>query len=300
MKSFKLLVFGNSYSNDALTYLSEIFLSAGYDEIIVGNISDGGCNINNHWQNIDDTLECFHPAQADAIALDGTAGCSIKINRVGKATEGENIRVRYEKTVGAYDWDVVTIQHGPNHVEQIDTYSNLPRLIEFIKANLTGDKTKFIYHMIWKYNDNLTKEGQRTCYRYGTILDITKNFVLKHPEFENRVIPAATLRQNLISSYLTDRDISRDYGHMGLTLGRYALGLLWYCYLTGGSVDDVSYVPKPEDASEELRAKYKESHNHTHLEITEQDLAVIKEAVTNALKNPYDITPSAFTEGDAE
>ena len=295
MKSFKLLVFGNSYSNDALTYLSEIFLSAGYDEFIVGNICDGGCNINNHWQNIDDTLECFHPAHADAVALDGTAGCSIKVNKAGKSTEGKNIRERYEKTVSAYDWDVVTIQHGPNHVEQIDTYSALPRLIDFIKSNLKSDKTKFVYHMIWKYNDNLTNEGQRTSFRYDKIIDITRNFVLTHSEFESRVIPAVTMRQNLASSYLTDRDISRDYGHMGLTLGRYALGLLWYCYLTGGSVEDVKYIPEPEDANEELRIKYAESHNHTHLKITDKDLAVIKEAVTNALQKPFEITQSVYT-----
>ena len=295
MKSFKLLVFGNSYSNDALTYLSEIFLSAGYDEIIVGNICDGGCNINNHWQNIDDTLECFHPAHADAVALDGTAGCSISINRSGKVVNGANIRERYENTVSSYDWDAVTIQHGPKDVEKIDTYSHLPDLIEFIKANLRSDKTKFLYHMIWKYNDNLPNEGQRTAFRYGTILDITKSFVLRHGEFEDRVIPAATMRQNLISSYLTDGDISRDYGHMGLTLGRYALGLLWYCYLTGGSVSDVKYVPEPEDANEELRKTYAESYNHTHLKITETDLALIREAVENALASPFAITESVYT-----
>ena len=54
MKSIKLLAFGNSYSVDALTYLKKIFESAGYEEIVIGHICDGGCNINQHWQNIQD------------------------------------------------------------------------------------------------------------------------------------------------------------------------------------------------------------------------------------------------------
>lgn len=294
MKSIKLLAFGNSYSVDALTYLTKIFKSAGYEDVVIGHICDGGCNINQHWQNIDDTLECFHPAHADAIAMDGTAGCSITRNGISESTVGANIRERYTKTIQAENWDFVCIQHGPKHVEQVDTYSYLGNLLDFIKENLKSDKTKFVFHMIWKYNDNIHPSNS-SALQYEKILDIAKNTVLIHPELEI-LIPAVTFRQNLMSSYLTDVDIARDYGHMGLTLGRYALGLLWYTVLSGGSPEDVSYVATPNEVSEETKADFKERYNHVHLEITEKDLAVIREAIKNAIAKPFEITQSAYTE----
>jgi hypothetical protein len=294
MKSIKLLAFGNSYSVDALTYLTKIFKSAGYEDVVIGHICDGGCNINQHWQNIDDTLECFHPAHADAIAMDGTAGCSITRNGFAESIKGENIKERYTKTIQAEDWDFVSIQHGPKHVEQVDTYSYLGNLLDFIKENLKSDKTKFVFHMIWKYNDNIHPSNS-SALQYEKILDIAKNTVLIHPELEI-LIPAVTFRQNLISSYLNDVDIARDYGHMGLTLGRYALGLLWYTVLSGGSPEDVSYVASADEVSEETKADFKERYNHVHLEITEKDMAVIREAIKNAIAKRFEITQSAYTE----
>ena len=292
MKSIKILAFGNSYSVDALTYLTKIFHSAGYGEVILGHICDGGCNINQHWSNVDDTMESFHPAHPDVIAMDGTAGCSISTNGVSKSTEGETLKERYINTIAALEWDFVTIQHGPNHVEQVETYSYLPRLLAFIKEHLKSDKTKIIYHSVWKYNDNIAQYNS-TAFQYDKIIDIAKNTVMINPEFCG-IIPSATFRQNLMSSFLTDKDIARDYGHMGLTLGRYALGLLWYVALTGGSVNDVTYVPCPDDVNEESKETFKEKWGHVHLEITEADMLVVKEAIENALASPYEITKSKY------
>ena len=292
MNSIKILAFGNSYSVDALTYLTKILASAGYDDVVIGHICDGGCNINQHWSNVDDTMESFHPAHPDVIAMDGTAGCSISKNGVSTSTEGATLKERYINTISAVEWDFVTIQHGPNHVEKVETYSYLPRLLAFIKEHLISEKTRIIYHSVWKYNDNIA-EANSTAFQYGTIIDIAKNTVMINPEFVG-IIPAATFRQNLMSSYLTDKDIARDYGHMGLTLGRYALGLLWYCVLTGGSVDDVTYVPTPDEVSEETKATFREKWGHVHLDITESDMLVVKEAIENALKSPYEITGSRY------
>ena len=292
-KAFKILIFGNSYSNDANAYLAKIFLSAGYDEIVIGNVSDGGCNINHHWQNIDDTLEDYHPgeANADKVNFEGTAGCSLSVNGVGVKVSGATLKERYKNIVKAYEWDYVSIQHAPNEVERVDTYSYLPNLVDFVTENLTSEKTKLIFHMIWKYNDNLSNYNSRTETHYSTIIDITKNTVFANEEFAERVIPAVTFRQNMLTSYLEDRDISRDYGHMGLVLGRYALGLLWYCTLTGGDVDDVKFVPTEADVSDSLLEKYPEDTHHT---VTDADMLVIKEAISNALENPYEITDSGY------
>ena len=295
IKSISILAFGNSYSNDAMTYLNKIFLSAGYDIVILGSVMTGGCNIYHHWSNLDDTLEDYHPeSKYDGMTgIEGTASCSISVNGKGESVNGATLKERYANTVSAYDWDYITIQHAPNEVEQADTYERLPDLLGFIKDNLTGENTQFIFHMIWKYNDTNSEKKQRTSYQYDTIIDIAKNVVLVNEEFSG-VIPAVTMRQNIVSSFLDDMDIARDYGHMGLTLGRYSLGLLWYCYLTGGSVEDVTFVPTDDNVSSADKTKYANEYGHIHLDITEADMLVVREAIENALAKPFEVTQSQY------
>ena len=91
-----------------------------------------------------------------------------------------------------------------------------------------------------------------------------------------------------MSSYLTDSDIARDYGHLSLGFGRYALGLLWYCYLTGGSPDDISFIPTEADTPPDLLESF------AFDEVTEEKLIIAKEAIKNALDNPYVITKSKY------
>ena len=92
-----------------------------------------------------------------------------------------------------------------------------------------------------------------------------------------------------MSSYLTDSDISRDYGHMSFGTGRYALGLLWYSCITGNPTDDVSYLPKQEDLNPELLKKAPFD------EVKPDYIPIIREAIENAIASPYAITPSRYT-----
>ena len=110
---------------------------------------------------------------------------------------------------------------------------------------------------------------------------------MKRSEFVG-VIPSATMRQNLVSSYLTDKDISRDYGHMGLGFGRLALGVLWFSYFTGEAPESVRFRPTAADISKELLEKY------VFDEVRECDFAVACEAIRNATAMPYTVTPSEF------
>jgi len=278
MKSIKILTLGNSYSNDAYEWLYPILKSAGYTDVVLGHALNGGCNINNHWSNVDEDTENDYGAVYGE-SVNGARAPEIK-------SEAMTLRDIYIHAIQKHEWDYVVIQHGPNHVEKRETYSHLRDLLDFIKAHLKSDRTKFLYHMIWKYNDNVN--GGSTAQFYDEILDITRNLVLCEPEFVG-VIPSVTMRQNMMSSYLTDKDISRDYGHMSLGLGRYALGLLWYAYITGGSIEDVKYRPSLEDVRPVLLEKY--SFDGVRAEY----LPIVKEAIENALKSPYAITPSRYT-----
>ena len=283
MKSLKILTFGNSYSVDAYAWLCEIFASQGY-ELELGQIVNGGCNINHHYSNVDSDLENDFGA---TFLYKNTKGDAHSVC-VGESMPQKKI---YEDAISLCEWDYVVIQHGPKHVELVETYSHLDELIAFIKAHLLSPRTKLIYHMIWKYNDYIPNAG--TAQFYPTIIDITREFVMKRPEFEG-VIPAATMRQNLVSSYLTDKDVARDYGHMGLGFGRLVLGILWYCFFTGEDPECVSFRPRISDISAGLLEKY------TFDEVKECDMNVAYEAIRNALSTPFSVTPSKFSGDGSE
>ena len=52
----KVLCIGNSFSDDAHTFVHEIAASVGQD-ITIGNLYIGGCPLERHWQNAQDDAD---------------------------------------------------------------------------------------------------------------------------------------------------------------------------------------------------------------------------------------------------
>ena len=76
---------------------------------------------------------------------------------------------------------------------------------------------------------------------YNAIVDTLKSTVLSK-ELIDGVIPSGTAIQNLRSSYVGDT-VTRDGYHLSHTHGRYTAALTWYAYLTGGDVNEITWVP---------------------------------------------------------
>ena len=51
MKTTKILCIGNSFSEDATTFLNPMLTSYGIDTLVV-NLFIGGCSLQQHWENI--------------------------------------------------------------------------------------------------------------------------------------------------------------------------------------------------------------------------------------------------------
>ena len=51
-KSIKILAIGNSFSVDGMEYLWDILSSAGYSEIILGNLAIASCTVEMHADNV--------------------------------------------------------------------------------------------------------------------------------------------------------------------------------------------------------------------------------------------------------
>ncbi len=90
------------------------------------------------------------------------------------------------------------------------------------------------------------------------------------------VIPTGTAIQNLRTSYFGDI-LTRDGYHLNYEEGYYTASLTWFSYIMGGNVDKVDWIPKD----------YAGLSEH---------LGSMRGAVKNAVKEPYKVTKSSFTE----
>ena len=264
-KSLKVLAIGNSFSEDATAFLWDICDSAGMDEIIIANLYIGGCSLDTHWSNM----------QANAAAYD------YQYNEWGSFNKSKkSIRWALEDE----EWDIITIQQVSQNSGMTETFGNLQNILDYIKQYSKNPDAKIYWHMTWAYQQNSTHSGfanygkdQMTM--YNAILDAGK-YVLENYEDIDGVIPSGTAVQNLRTSDFGDK-VTRDGYHMSWSTGRYMTALTWFHTFTGYPVEYVEWYP---------------THSRAGISyaVNPDDLDVIRESVTNAVKDPFKVTTSQF------
>lgn len=275
-KSMKLLIMGNSYGNDAMAYFEKILHDAGYINVVIGHMGESAMAINDHYHNIDDdpTNDYIYKSTGKTFSVHYKTVNGIRVE----------LEADYKKIIANEDWDIITFYQGPNSMDTLikeSYYSELNNLLLAIKANMTNPDGKIIYYMPWIHGET------NTAGYYGELSALTQKLFIGN-ELIDGIIPAGTVIQNLRTSYLSSAtdgtgDINRDWGHLNYGVGRYAVALTFYAYLTGGDINGISYIPTKEEAA----LPFTDPALH---------LDVIKEAIENALGSPFDITPSVYKE----
>ena len=258
----KVLAIGNSFSQDATTYLYQLAQDCGATQIIVGNMYIGGCSLATHWSN----------AQNNATAYE------YQKNTTGTWTKRSNTTL----LTGITDenWDIITLQQASGNSGEGSTYnSDIQNLVNYIKSHKTNPSAKIVWHMTWAYQSNSThtdfsryNNDQMTM--YNSITSCVQQYITPSGLFDF-IIPSGTAVQNMRTSYVGDT-LTRDGYHMSYNLGRYLTGMTWLSAITNWSIDDITYNPSKS-------------------EIPSDYLPIIREAVKNAISTPFSITPSSYT-----
>ena len=261
-KTLKVLAIGGSFSMDAMQYLYQIAEDAGVEEIVLGNLFYGGGTLAQH----------LEAAQNDLGAYD-----------FYKTTDGYWEMTKEYKMSDALveeEWDYITLQQNSGQSGMASTYgADLNALIDYVRG--INPTAKLVWHMTWAYQADCTHEDfpqydkdQMTM--YGRIVDCVKTCILPDERF-SFVIPAGTAIQNARTSFLGDT-LTRDGFHLDKQIGRYIAAMAWYAAITHSSVADIDFNP-------------------AKLQISDDMIAVAKEAAENAVADPYNVTQSKITEG---
>ena len=311
----KILMIGHSLGNDSVYMLPYTFKNEGIENFVIGNLYHSGCRLAQHaqfavqealqyayfefdssrdelWQRADaaGTLTTYTGGANDTYIKDGTIAQTIKFG------------------VQQHDWDIVVTQAGVFEAANAQDSSltvNLPEtlktVLDYVLANDIEPRTvpQIGWNMTWtcpsdemlndSYRNNLYKFFANQQDMYERIADTLKNVVEPSYNFDY-VMYSGTAVQNADSSYLESSDLYRDYIH-GSDFTRMVVSYVWYCTLTGTDVKDCKFGPIDYRISVDDVTKLLKQD----MVMTEDQKALLIESVTNAMANPYAVTPSQYT-----
>lgn len=257
MKSLKLLMIGNSYSDDTAYYIPEIAKNLGFEQLEFGILYIGGCSIQSHYEN----------------SQTGAKGYAFRYYQNGQwtATYGNELK-SLEFGIKFKSWDYITLQQSSVYSGVISSYDEtLTKLIDYVKKTATNPQVELVWNMTWAYQQNyehLQGNGYNSqASMYELIANAVEQKISTNANFV-KISPAGTAIQNARTSILGDT-LNRDGTHL-TDVGRYISAMTMFCTITGYSVEDVNYVPLGVDAKTVL---------------------IVKESVLNAIENKYEITP---------
>lgn len=231
----EILAIGNSFSQDATRYLHRIARADGVT-LNVTNLFIGGCSLERHYRNM----------------LSGERAYKLQYN--GEET---GFPVSLEEALCNRKWDVVTIQQVSNDSFDPDSFRPyIFSLTDMIRKY--APKAKFFLHETWFYEEGSDRllNGAGFPTETAMLEKIQSAYVQIAAQIHaDGIIHAGTLFGELRRAGV--KNLHRDTFHASYGVGRYALALLWYRFLTGNSVLENTFADPDEPISAEEYAAVK-------------------------------------------
>ena len=268
---FRVLIIGNSYSDDTIALAYQAAKSAGIKEVEVADLYFGGCTIEKHLNFATNNRSEYIFRYFD------------KDNLTHNVDSTSYDKVTMEYGIKYKPWDIIVFQQGSSASGLPEAYAKLPQLIDYVKARATNENVRFAFNMTWAYAQSSTNGafgtyGKNQQTMYNAILNAVQSKVVTNREIM-AIIPNGTAVQNARTSFIGD-NLTRDKtDHLTRGTGRYIAAMTFITRLTGLSADEITYKPDG---------------------LAEAYVNVAKESVKNALNKPFGVTQSQYaTETEA-
>ena len=269
-KTLKILAITSSFGLNTTQLLYDVAMAEGATEVIVGRLYISGCTLEMHVAN----------AKSNANAY-----------RYTKISSKDGVWNTYENvslSQGLNDeaWDIIFTQQGAAQAGQPNSYGDyVPQLMEYIKNTKTTPTKGYVWNVLWAYQKDTDQSVYHTVFggdqdfMYRENLRAAQEKIVPLNMFD-ALIPSGTAIQNARTSYFGDT-LTKDTYHLN-NLGRVIAAYTLWSTLTGKELTEVNVGPV---SSSDLP---------TPVELTDADRQVVIECVNNAIKNPWDVTPSSY------
>lgn len=269
-KTLKILAITSSFGLNTTQLLYDVAMAEGATEVIVGRLYISGCTLEMHCGNAKTNNNAYRYTKITS--ADG----------VWKTMEN----VSLSQGLNDEAWDIIFTQQGAAQAGQPNTYGNyVEELMAYIKETKKTPTKGYVWNVLWAYQQDTdqtvyhTVFGGDQMFMYEENLRAAKEKIMPLNIFD-RLIPSGTAIQNARTSYFGDT-LTKDTYHLN-NLGRVIVAYNLWSVLTGKEITEVnigavnSYdLPDP-------------------VELTDEDRLVVMESVNNAIKNPWEVTQSAY------
>lgn len=198
----KILMVGNSFSQDTMMYAPAAARSAGV-ELSGYDLYVGGCTLERHMSILN-------------------AGTNDYIFEHFTETPEQRGLYRYTLDEGlAYaDWDIITFQQGSPKSGLPESYHFLDPLYTHVRERMAGRQVRYAWNMTWSYA-MAHNYGHNQMAMYHAIYDTVESEIRPRGL---EVIPTGVAVQ-AARLHLPDAALTRDDFHLSLTVGRYTAAL---------------------------------------------------------------------------
>ena len=292
----KILTLGHSLTVDSCHMLNLVAHAEGFDNLLIGTLYYSGCPLNKHVKFLADNEPAYN------LYISSTDTPTVTPNITEGVTMKDALTYEY--------WDIIIMQAGVFEVARSVTYTNgdIQTIQTYVNEHKLNPLARFAWHMPWvfpvdrdlqltKDNDSYHKNYEEFDHDrsklYGAMTKCVGDHITTDETFEF-LIPSGTALENALSSYMTEKDLHRDYAHAS-DFGRLIAAYTWYCKLAGlEQLDAVKLDKVPKQFFKSIPA------GSPDWVLTDHEKELLIESVNNALKNPLQMTQSKFTEKPAQ
>ena len=300
-KVLKVLTLGHSLAVDSNHMINLVAATEGigdYEEIVIGTLYYSGCRLSQHVQFLQNDVPEYR------LYISSTKTPDKKPEPIDGVT-------MYEALIFDY-WDIIVMMGNPWEIDSADAFENgnIQIIQEYVNENKANPLAYFAWHMPWAlpadadllnlyphspnshYNNYLAYGLDKNAH-YTAQTSCVERYILTDETFRF-VIPTGTAIQNAWSSYMEEKDLHRDYAH-ATDMARAMTSYVWYCKLMG--IEQLDALKLDAIPVEFLKSTEDKTQDRV---LTEMEKAVMLESINNALKEPYKMTQSQYTEAPAQ
>ena len=212
----KILAIGDGSTTDAMSnHLYDLMKSAGYNEVVLGNLCADDSTLDAHWNNVQSKSNAytFHKNDNNGRWVT-TNDCSLL-----SALQDE-------------EWDIIVLQQSASFAGTSASYGALHNLVNWVEEHKSNPNAKIYWHMTWADDAHPAQ--------YDAIADAAESIAMQEENIDG-IIPAGTAIQNLRTAI--DDALTTDGYKLVDTYGDYAAAMTWFAAISGKSLDLVDYIP---------------------------------------------------------
>ena len=294
----KVLTLGHSLAGDATHMLTLVAAAEGY-ELTVGTLYYSGCPLYRHVMHLEQDTPAYILYTSSTKDLNPPEGMK---------------DVTMKQALRQLDWDLIVMQGGTFELAEEKTFTdgNIQIIQDYVNEHKLNKDALMAWHMPWAFateaelqaiymntgaETNYYTESYKPYNNDRTVLfdlfcDNVEKHILTDRTFQF-LIPSGTAFENALTSYLTEKDMHRDYAH-ATDLARVITAYTYYCKIANVTeLQELKLTTVP-------KRYFNTTKSAEDWVLTEAEKALILESVNNALKDPLQVTQSQYTERPAQ